>query len=79
MISTINIEDHEHRRVITSLSEYANGKRTSVVSTANISDVELRRAVQSIADGGKPSTANIGNQQTRRVLDSIINHISRSN
>lgn len=77
MISTVNIQDQEQRRVITSLSEYANGKRTSVVSTANISDAELRRVVQSIADGGKPSTANIGNHETRRVLDSIINHISR--
>jgi hypothetical protein len=79
MISTVNIQDQEHRRVITSLSEYANGKRKSVISSANISDMELRKVVQGIAGGGKPSTANIENHETRRVLDSIINHISRRN
>lgn len=78
MISTVNIQDQEHRRVITSLSEYADGRRTSIVSSSNISDVELRRVVQAIADGKQPSTVNIGNHETRRVLDSIINHISRS-
>lgn len=80
MISALNIAHHEHRRVIGSLAEYVDGKRSSIIAPNAMENPELRRIVHGIADSkrtGKPvpSTAGIKDPETKRVLDSIINEI----